>query len=79
MTNRTLLRTGVIGSVIASYHYLIQWHPQLEGTSCSTIVPCTGVWYRVFDFMSIPYMALSAFLLVIVLMHILKANDTTPE
>jgi disulfide bond formation protein DsbB len=69
---------AVVGAVIAAYHYLIQWFPNLEGTSCTTSVPCTGVWFRVFGFVSIPYMALSAFLLVLVLMLVQRRNDATP-
>ncbi len=65
---------AVIGSAISIYHYLIQWFPNLEGTSCTTSVPCTGVWFRVFGFISIPYMALSAFTLVLVMMLALRAN-----
>ncbi len=28
---------AVIGGIISIYHYLIQWFPNLEGTSCSTV------------------------------------------
>jgi len=70
---------AAIGAVIAAYHYLIQWFPNLEGTSCTTSVPCTGVWFRVFGFISIPYMALSAFLLVLVLMLVKRRNDTARQ
>ena len=67
---------AVMGAIISVYHYLIQWFPNLEGTSCTTSVPCTGVWFRVFGFVSIPYMALSAFALVLVMMTVLRANAT---
>lgn len=66
--------TITIGSGISIYHYLIQWFPSLEGTSCSVTVPCTTAWFRVFGFMSIPYMALSAFAFVFVMMLALRAN-----
>jgi disulfide bond formation protein DsbB len=66
---------AVIGGLISVYHYLIQWFPNLEGTSCSTSVPCTSAWFRVFGFISIPYMALSAFLLVLVLMWVSRTNE----
>ena len=66
-----------IGAVIAVYHYVIQWFPNLEGTSCTTAIPCTAYWFRVFGFISIPYMALSAFLFVLVMMAVLRSNDTT--
>lgn len=65
---------AVIGGAISVYHYLIQWFPRLETTACTTAVPCTGVWFRVFGFISIPYMALSAFTLVLVLMWVARAN-----
>lgn len=67
--------TVVIGAAISSYHYLIQWFPSLEGNSCSITVPCTTAWFRVFGFISIPYMALSAFAFVFVMMLSLRANS----
>ncbi len=67
---------AAIGAVIAGYHYVIQWFPNLEGTSCTTSVPCTAFYFRVWEFVSIPYMALSAFLLVLVLMVVLRRNDS---
>ncbi len=66
--------TVVIGAAISSYHYLIQWFPSLEGTSCSITVPCTTAWFQVFGFISIPYMAFSAFAFVFVMMLSLRAN-----
>ena len=67
-----------IGGLIAAYHYLIQWFPDLEGTSCTTSVPCTGVWFREFGFISIPYLALSTFALVLILMMALRSNTAEP-
>jgi disulfide bond formation protein DsbB len=67
---------AVIGGVISLYHYLIQRFPNLEGTSCSTSVPCTSAWFRVFGFISIPYMALSAFALVLVMLWVSRANES---
>lgn len=66
--------TVAVGAAISAYHLLIQWYPSLEGTSCSITVPCTTAWFRVFGFMSIPYMALSAFAFVFVMMLALRAN-----
>jgi len=67
--------TVTIGAGISAYHYLIQWFPSLEGTSCSITVPCTTAWFRVFGFISIPYMAISAFAFVFVMMLILRVNS----
>lgn len=66
---------AVIGAGIAGYHYLIQWFPSLEGNSCSITVPCTTAWFQVFGFISIPYMALSAFAFVFVMMLALRHNQ----
>ncbi|MDX2342435.1 MAG: disulfide bond formation protein B [Acidimicrobiia bacterium] len=68
--------TITIGAGISIYHYLIQWFPSLEGTSCSISVPCTTAWFRVFGFVSIPYMAISAFAFVFVMMLVLRANTS---
>lgn len=50
------------GAVISVYHYVIQWLPDLEATSCSPDNPCSAVWVREFGFVSIPFMALCGFL-----------------
>ena len=71
--------TVTIGAGISAYHYLIQWFPNLEGTSCDISVPCTTAWFRVFGFISIPYMALSAFAFVFVMMLALGANIKDQE
>lgn len=66
---------ATVGAAIALYHYLVQWFPDLEGNSCSITVPCTTAWFRVFGFISIPYMALSAFAFVLVMMQALRHNQ----
>lgn len=66
---------AVAGGIISIYHYLVQWFPTLEGTSCAVGIPCTIAWFRVFGFISIPYMALSGFTFVVVMMLALGANN----
>jgi disulfide bond formation protein DsbB len=62
---RYVVPIALIGSVISTYHYLIEWYPNLEGDgTCSAAVPCTFVWFRRFGFVSLPYMALSGFLFI---------------
>ena len=51
----------IIGFAIAGYHYLIQQVPSLEAGTCSATVPCTAAYFYRFGFVSIPYMAASAF------------------
>ena len=54
-----------IGAVISTYHYLLEWFPDLDTGACTVGIPCTQVWFRQFGFISMPALALIAFLLVI--------------
>ena len=51
----------------------------LGATSCSTGVPCTAAYFTVFGFVTIPYMALSGFLLILALLWIDRANSAEPQ
>ena len=66
---------SLVGAAISLYHYLVQWFPDLAGNACSATVPCFAHWFRVFGFISIPYMALSAFAFVFVMMMALRSNQ----
>jgi disulfide bond formation protein DsbB len=58
-----------IGAVIAAYHSFIQWFPPDSGTSfCTAEAPCTARYVYEFGFVSLPFMALSAFLSILALM-----------
>ena len=58
-----------IGAGLAFYHALVQRVPSLQqSTSCSADAPCNVMWLREFGFVSIPVMALGAFLLIAVLL-----------
>ena len=70
---------GGVGAVIAAYHRLMQEFPDLGGTSCSTGVPCTAAYFTLFGFVTIPYMALSGFLLILALLWIDRANSPAPQ
>lgn len=66
---------AVIGAAISTYHRLIQAFPDLGGSACSTGVPCTAAYFELFGFVTIPYMALSAFLLILTLLAADRANS----
>ncbi|NNK91751.1 MAG: disulfide bond formation protein B [Acidimicrobiia bacterium] len=66
---------AAIGAVIAAYHYTIQRWPSLDSGGCSLDVPCSSayVWRQeigpfTIEGISIPFMALSGFLLILVLL-----------
>jgi disulfide bond formation protein DsbB len=74
---------AAIGAVISTYHYALEWFPWLDSGVCSVTLPCTLVWFRELGFISLPYLALSAFLLIIALLWVARAPEpidtTLPE
>ena len=55
---------ALVGLPISIYHYLVEWYPNLETDVCSTGLSCSIVWFRSFGYMSLAYMAGSAFALI---------------
>jgi len=58
---------AAIGGLLGIYHYSVQHISSLQGTACSTGVPCSTAYFEQFGFMSIPYMAVSGFALIVML------------
>ncbi len=60
-----VLPLSILGILVSSYHYLLQ-KTDLFGSSavCDTGIPCTTVWINLFGFVTIPFMALTAFLII---------------
>jgi disulfide bond formation protein DsbB len=56
---------AAIGALIATYHYLLEWGIVPDSGACVVGIPCTQVWFRQFGFISLPFLALTAFLLII--------------
>ena len=65
---RYAVPVAVIGALIATYHYALEWLPWLDSGACSASTPCTIIWFREFGFISLPYLALSAFVLIVALL-----------
>jgi disulfide bond formation protein DsbB len=74
---RYVLPLAGIGLCISAYHYLVQWFPQLETGSCAATAPCAAFYVREFGFISIPFMAFSAFALIIT--SVWTATRTAPQ
>ncbi|HSR40730.1 MAG TPA: disulfide bond formation protein B [Longimicrobiales bacterium] len=62
----------LVGFVIAAYHVALQLQPSLDVVSCSSGAPCTARYLAVFGFVSIPWMAGAAFLLITALLLTLR-------
>jgi disulfide bond formation protein DsbB len=74
------LALTLIGPVISAYHYLIERRPSLEvGSSCDPTNPCTLTLVWKFHYISIPFMALSAFALVATILLAARPPDPSAE
>lgn len=64
-----ILPISVIGAGFSFYHYLIEKVPYFSaaGEAC-TIIPCNYEYVNYFGFITIPFMALTAFMLISLLM-----------
>jgi len=64
-----IVALAVIGSGVAIWHRAMQQWPSLDSGACAAVgPPCSAPYIKQFGFVTIPYMALSAFLLILVLM-----------
>ncbi|GIU98385.1 MAG: hypothetical protein KatS3mg014_0001 [Actinomycetota bacterium] len=61
---RYVLPLVSIGAAISVYHYQLERFPAQTSLACTVDVPCTTVWVWEFHYISIPFMALSAFALI---------------
>jgi disulfide bond formation protein DsbB len=58
---------AAVGLCLSVYHYLLEWNPDWESGSCALFGPvCAVPWFRTFGFVSLAFMALSAFTAIIV-------------
>ncbi|MHB1090437.1 MAG: disulfide oxidoreductase [Ilumatobacteraceae bacterium] len=58
---------AAIGASISTYHWFLERFPNLESGVCDVNVPCSLVWFEEFGFVTLPFMAFTGFLAVIVL------------
>jgi disulfide bond formation protein DsbB len=64
---RTVVPIATIGAGISLYHWLLERFPDnLDSGVCSKDVPCEFVWFELFGFVTLPFMALTGFLAIIV-------------
>lgn len=68
---------AVIGIGVAIWHRLIQAFPGLDSGACAAVgPPCSAPYIKEFGFVTIPYMALSAFALILVLLWANRVNSS---
>ena len=68
--------TPLPGAVISTFHVLVERFPWIEGSGgvCDPANPCTIKWVEELGFITIPTMALSAFVLIALLMSHLPSG-----
>jgi hypothetical protein len=70
----------VIGALVASYHYLLEWRPSLEGGACAAVGPaCADIWFREFGFVTLAFMALAGFITIIVFSLVTFPDASHPD
>jgi disulfide bond formation protein DsbB len=57
---------AAIGAAIATYHYVVEWRPELEA-ACGIGPACSDIWFREFGFVTLALMALCGFAAILVL------------
>ncbi len=76
---RYVVPLAAIGAAISIYHYQLERFPNQASPTCTLETPCTLVWIWRFHYISIPFMALSGFTLIITLLLLARrtaAADT---
>jgi disulfide bond formation protein DsbB len=76
---RYVVPVAGIGAAISAYHYALEWLPWLDTGACSASVPCTVVWFRQLGFISLPYLALSAFLAIVALVWLADGRSPAAD
>lgn len=72
---RFVLPMAIIGWCISFYHYMLQKVPGLaEIKPCVNGVPCNAQYINWFDVITIPFLALTAFTIIIYLMIFIKTD-----
>jgi len=56
------------GAIVAIYHIYIEYHPEAETAGCKIGAPCTTKWIDKLGYITIPVLALTAFLAIITLL-----------
>jgi disulfide bond formation protein DsbB len=70
------LPLAAFGSIVAIYHIYIEYHPEAETAACKIGAPCTTKWIDKLGYITIPVLALTAFLAIITLLAMVLSRTT---
>jgi disulfide bond formation protein DsbB len=68
------LPCAIFGSIVAIYHIYIEYNPSAETAACKVGAPCTIKWIDKIGYITIPSLALTAFLAIITMFAFALAN-----
>ena len=74
-----VLPQAVVGAGFALYHTQLQAFPSQGSSFCTTLEPCTVRYVWQFGFVSLPFMALSAFSFIITMLLVARRAPGTEE
>jgi disulfide bond formation protein DsbB len=63
------------GTVVSTYHWLLERWPKIDTGSCSPEAPCSVPYFEVFGFVSLAFMAMCAFVTVLVFLGVLSGQN----
>ena len=64
-----------VGAAVSVYHWLLERWPSIDTGSCSPDAPCSVPYFEVFGFVSLAFMALCAFVTVLVFLGVLSGQN----
>ncbi len=64
-----------IGAIVSSYHVLLERFPTLESGTCDPTNPCSLIWFQKFGYVTIPVIALTAFVVIVGLLGIHRVGS----
>lgn len=74
-----VIALSIAGLCVSVYHYLLEWFPEIKSSVCSVDVPCTTVWFRELGFVTLAFMAGSAFVFLIAASWVMMKHPTDTE
>ena len=72
-----ILTPAIVGAGFAIYHTQLQAYPEQHGPFCKLSEPCTVRYVWEFGFVSIPFMALAAFIFIITMMMVVRSDRSS--
>lgn len=67
-----VLPLSMMGICVSTYHYLIEWGIFPTPAACEGTIPCNIRWVNYLGFITIPFMALTAFIMITVILGATK-------